>query len=257
MENKLNMGSVLTQKKDGVATITFAHPAHNSLPGNLLAQLAQQIDSAGQDEEVKVIVLKSGGDRTFCAGASFDELAAIDHFESGKAFFKGFAQIINACRKCPKFIIGRVQGKAIGGGIGLAAATDYCLATRRSAIRLSELAVGIGPFVVGPAIERRMGVSAFMELALNPEHWFSPEWAMSKGLFAEVLEETDELDEAIDLLTSNLKKYNPEAMKLMKETFWRGTDDWDDLLDQRASLSGQLVLSDFARNAIQSFKTNR
>ncbi len=257
MENNLHLGFVNTDKINGVATITFSHPAHNSLPGKLLKTLAEQIADAGNDENIKVIVLKSAGDRTFCAGASFDELAAIDNLENGKTFFKGFANVINACRKAPKFIIGRVQGKAIGGGIGLAAATDYCLATRRSAIRLSELAVGIGPFVVGPAIERKMGVAAFMELAVNPGHWFSPEWAMAKGLFADVLEENDELDEAIEILSAELIKYNPESMRLMKETFWRGTEDWDELLDQRAQTSGKLVLSDFARNAIAAFKNER
>lgn len=257
MESKTELGSVETQIENGIATITFSHPAHNSLPGKLLAKLSQAITEAGENEEVKVLVLRSGGDRTFCAGASFDELAAIDKLETGKQFFLGFANVINACRKCPKFIIGRVQGKAVGGGIGLAAATDYCLATRFASIRLSELAVGIGPFVVGPAVERKVGTSAFTQLSMNPGRWFSPEWAMEKGLYADVLEEAHELDEAVAILAGELTKYNPEAMRLLKRVFWEGTENWDELLDQRAAMSGKLVLSDFTRNAIRTFKASR
>jgi methylglutaconyl-CoA hydratase len=257
MENITQLGSVDTQIEKGIATITFFHPAHNSLPGKLLAQLAHAITAAGENDEVQVVVLKSGGDRTFCAGASFDELVAIDNLDTGKQFFMGFANVINACRKCPKFIIGRVQGKAVGGGIGVAAATDYCLATRHSSIRLSELAVGIGPFVVGPSVARKVGTSAFIQLSVNPGRWFTPEWAMEKGLFADILEEAGELDEAVSILANELTKYNPEAMRLMKKVFWEGTENWDELLAERAAMSGKLVLSDFTRNAIQKFKASR
>ncbi len=253
--DKTQLGSVETKVQDGIATITFYHPAHNSLPGKLLAALRDAIDAAGQDDNIKVIILQSAGARTFCAGASFDELMAIEDFPTGKTFFLGFANVINACRKCPKLIIGRVQGKAVGGGVGVAAATDYCFATQYASVKLSELAVGIGPFVVGPAVARKMGISSMTQLAFNATAWRSAEWAREKGLFAEVFETTEAMDEAVQTLAEKLAKSNPEAMRLMKQAFWEGAEHWDDLLDERAAMSGKLVLSDFTREAIARFKS--
>ncbi|MFT5168805.1 MAG: methylglutaconyl-CoA hydratase [Saprospiraceae bacterium] len=255
MEDNTQLGAVTTVIENLIATVTFYHPAHNSLPGKLLAELRDAIDQAGQDENVLVIILKSEGDRTFCAGASFDELIAIDNIENGKKFFMGFANVINACRKCPKLIIGRVQGKAVGGGVGLAAATDYCFATKFSAVKLSELAVGIGPFVVGPAVERKIGTSAMTQLAYNATEWQSATWACTKGLYANIYDSIEEMDAAILKLAQKLALSNPEAMRMMKKAFWRETADWEELLAERAAMSGQLVLSDFTRKAIQKFKS--
>jgi len=255
LEDKTKLGSVESVIANGIATITFFHPSHNSLPARLLAELTTAINAAGENEAVKVVVLKSAGDRTFCAGASFDELIAIDDFEKGKIFFSGFANVINACRKCPKFIIGRVHGKAVGGGVGVASATDYCLATKFASVKLSELAVGIGPFVVGPAVERKLGVSGMSQLAINATEWQTAQWAKDHGLYADIFESVEELDEAILVLTDKLLKSNPEAMRLMKKAFWQGTDHWDKLLEERAAMSGQLVLSDFTKNAINKFKS--
>ena len=239
---------------NSVATITFFHPAHNSLPGKLLAQLADEITNAGQNDEVKVVVLRSGGNRTFCAGASFKELIHIENKEEGEQFFSGFANVINAMRKCPKFIIGRIQGKTVGGGVGLASATDYCLATKFAAIKLSELNLGIGPFVVGPAVERKIGLSGMSQIAINASEFYSPEWAKQKGLFADVLDSTETLDEAVKELSDKLCGYNPEAVKHMKQMFWLGTEDWDELLKQRAKISGELVLSKFTKEKLARFK---
>jgi methylglutaconyl-CoA hydratase len=238
----------------GIGTIEFGHPLSNSLPGKILRKLAESIAEYGANEKVKVIVLRSGGDRSFCAGASFDELISINDLDTGKTFFSGFAQVINACRKAPKFIIGRVQGKAVGGGVGLASATDYCLATRYAEVKLSELAVGIGPFVVGPAVERKMGLAAMSELAINATEWRSAEWAMRKGLYTDVFDSEEEMDAELNRLAKRLAASNPEAMAQLKQVFWRGTEHWDDLLIERAGMSGTLVLSDFTVNAIQSFK---
>jgi methylglutaconyl-CoA hydratase len=255
MEDKTQLGSADTKVDDhGIATITFSHPAHNSLPGKLLAKLAGTIQAAGENDAVKVIILKSGGDRTFCAGASFDELAAIRDFDSGKAFFMGFANVINTMRTCPKFIIGRIQGKAVGGGVGLAAATDYCLATRYADVKLSELAIGIGPFVVGPAVERKVGASAMTQLAINAEEWRNAAWARDKGLYTGIYETTEALEAAVRALAEKLAESNPEAMRHLKKVFWEGTEDWDRLLEKRAELSGRLVLSEFAGKAIKVFK---
>ena len=254
MTEKVLLGHVKTDVSDGVGTIEFFHPSHNSLPGNLLNQLTNAIHQAGEDDNIKVIVLKSAGERTFCAGASFDELIAIQDLDQGKRFFMGFANVINAMRKCPKFIIGRVQGKAIGGGVGLASATDYCMATKFAAIKLSELAIGIGPFVVGPAVERKLGTSGMTQLAIDATSLQSAEWAREKGLYTAVFESAEDLDAGIEKLTTKLVKSNPEAMRLLKKAFWTSTENWDQLLEERAAMSGKLVLSDFTRNAIAAFK---
>ena len=238
----------------GIATIEFGHPLSNSLPGKILRKLAETITEAGSDPKAKVIVLRSVGEKAFCAGASFDELISIKDLETGQVFFSGFAQVINACRKCPKLIIGRVQGKAVGGGVGIASAVDYCYATKFADVKLSELAVGIGPFVVGPAVERKMGLSAMSQLAINATEWRSADWAKNNGLYADVFETEADMDEEITRLATVLAKSSPEAMADLKKIFWQGTENWDELLAERAGISGRLVLSDFTVNAINSFK---
>ena len=240
--------------QNGISTIEFFHPAHNSLPGTILAELVKNIHDAGSNKKVKVIILKSGGARTFCAGASFEELININDAETGKVFFSGFANVINSMRKCPKFIIGRIQGKTVGGGVGIASATDYCMSTKFASIKLSELNLGIGPFVVGPAVERKLGLSGMSQIAIDANSFYSADWAKQKGLFAQVYESTELMDKAIQSFAENLCTYNPDAMKEMKKVFWRGTEDWDDLLAERAAISGRLVLSDFTKETLKKFK---
>ena len=247
-------GHVTTHVEHGINTIEFFHPQSNSLPGKILEQLAYEIHFAGTHDDTKVIILKSCADKTFCSGASFDELSAIKTHAEGTHFFNGFAQVINAMRKCPKFIIGRIQGRCVGGGVGLAASVDYAIATNKAEIKLSELAVGIGPFVVGPAVERKIGTAAFSALAIDAQMWRSTDWARKKGLFAEVHDSIENMDEAIDRLANVLAHSSPEAMAAMKKMFWKGTEHWDDLLKERAAISGKLVLSDFTKNAIARFK---
>lgn len=254
MEDKTLQGQITSETTNGITIITFSHPAHNSLPGRLLAHLREAIDTAGKDDACQVILLQSGGDRTFCAGASFDELMAIDDLKQGKEFFLGFARVINAIRTCPKFVIGRVQGKSIGGGVGLASATDYCMATRYASIKLSELAIGIGPFVVGPAVARKIGQGAFQQLSINATAFQTAEWAREKGLYADVFDSVEQMDKAILELATQLAKSSPAAMRELKRISWEGTEHWDELLDTRAAISGELVLSDFTRNAISAFK---
>lgn len=254
MQDATQSGSIHTDIDQGIATVTFGHPAHNSLPGHLLRKLAQTILAAGKQAEVRVIVLKSEGDRTFCAGASFDELLALEDRDAAKHFFMGFAAVINACRTCGKIVIGRVQGKAVGGGVGLAAATDYCLATKQAAIKLSELAVGIGPFVVGPAVTRKVGLSAMSQLTLEATSWKSASWALEKGLYAEIFDDSAALDAGVQKLATQLAASNPAALALLKAVFWEGTGDWEALLTARAAMSGELVLSDYAQAAIKKFK---
>lgn len=247
-------GSVtLNTSESGVATISFFHPAQNSLPAALLDELTANIEGAGNDAQTRVIVLKSGGDRTFCAGASFDELLQIKDKEAGAIFFSGFARVINACRKSSKIIIARIQGKAVGGGVGLAAAADYCLATEAASIKLSELAIGIGPFVISPAVTRKIGLPAFSQLTIRATDFQSAQWAMEKGLYNEVYADIPALDAAVESLTEKLASYHPEALKGLKEILWEGTADWDELLTHRAATSGELVLSEFTQHALNSF----
>jgi methylglutaconyl-CoA hydratase len=239
-------GHVNTIIADGLATIEFYHPKGNSLPADILKKLAEAIDEANQEPQVRLILLRSEGEKAFCAGASFDELKMITTEEEGARFFMGFAHVINAMRRCRKFIIGRVQGKCVGGGVGMAATVDICLATEAADVKLSELAVGIGPFVVGPAVERKIGLSAFSQLAIQATEWKTAEWARSKGLFAELYPDVNALDQGVYQLATTLLGSNPEAMAEMKKMFWQGTDHWEQLLPERAAISGRLVL-EFSR----------
>lgn len=235
--------------------IEFFHPAGNSLPGTLLTQLVTQINAANK-ERPNVILLKSAGDRTFCAGASFDELMSIKDEKEGLLFFSGFANVINAIRKSNKIVLTRVQGKAVGGGVGLIAASDHVIATRFASIRLSELAVGIGPFVIGPAVERKAGLSAFTKMSLTPDEWQTAEWAKQHNLLQEVFDSIDQVDQYIESLIQRWNSYSPDAMAELKKIFWEGTQHWDTLLSERAAISGKLVLSEFTRQAIAKFKSS-
>lgn len=254
MKNEIAGGYISTETHKGIATITFYHPQSNSLPGAILHGLSHAIYGAGNDDEVKVIVLRSDGSGAFCAGASFDELVAVKTLEEGRQFFNGFAHVLNAMRRCGKIIIGRIHGKCVGGGVGLAAGVDYAIAAEGADVKLSELAIGIGPFVVGPAIERKIGLSAFSQLALDASLWRTSDWARKKSLYCELHPTAEGMDESIFRLANTLAKYNPEALAEMKKMFWHGTSHWDTLLQERAAISGMLILSEFSKNAIAAFK---
>jgi methylglutaconyl-CoA hydratase len=245
----LDAGTVHTEVADGIGTVRFGHPKSNSLPGALLARLAEAIRQAGEDAGARVIVLRSEGAGAFCAGASFDEFRAIQDEAQGRRFFSGFAQVILAMIRAPKFVVTRVQGKTAGGGVGLIAASDYAIGVDGASVKLSEIAVGIGPFVVGPVIERKIGLAAFSALAVDGD-WRSAEWAERCGLLAERLENVEALDRRVDEFARKLAGYSPEAMRRLKEVFWSGTDRWPELLAARAAISGSLVLSEHTRKAI-------
>jgi methylglutaconyl-CoA hydratase len=251
----LTNGYVTAETHNGITTIEFFHPQSNSLPHRLLTALAHEIHTTGMDGDTRVIVVRSGGEKAFCAGASFDELTKIESKEKGYDFFSGFAEVINAIRKCPRFVIGRIHGRCVGGGVGLAAAFDYAIAVEHADIKLSELAIGIGPFVVGPAVQRKIGLSAFSQLAIDATMWRNSDWARRKGLYAECHSTIEGMDESIHRLANQLAHFSPEAMSEMKKVFWQGTDDWDELLANRAEISGRLVLSQFTKEAISKFKT--
>lgn len=247
-------GSINTIIQNAVATITFSHPASNSFPSELLQKLTDEFYALDNNKNVAVIILQSEGNCAFCAGASFDELLLISNFEDGSNFFSGFANVINSMRKCSKLIIGRIQGKAVGGGVGLAAACDYTFATEKSDIKLSEIAIGIGPFVIEPAVSRKISKRAFSEMTLTPTRWKSAQWAKENGLFSEIFSTIDELDASINTFVSELSSYNIEALEEIKKVFWEGTENWDSLLNERAAISGRLVLSEYTKEALQKFK---
>ncbi len=249
-----NEAYVNTEIHRGIAFIEFFHPQSNSLPGAILKDLATAILHAGTDPNVLVVVLRSGGEKVFCAGASFDELITIQNEKQGMEFFNGFANVINAMRKCPKFIIVRVHGKCVGGGVGLAAAADYAIAVEGADVKLSELAIGIGPFVIGPAVERKMGISSYTQLSIDAGSWRNADWARRKGLYAELHQTAEAMDESIEKLANTLSHSSPEAMSEMKKVFWKGTENWDELLNERAKISGRLVLTEFTKQAIERTK---
>ena len=247
-------GSLYTKIENSIATIEFGHPASNSFVAELLDRLTDELNKLSENQAISVIVLKSEGDNAFCGGASFDELMAITNLAEGKVFFSGFANVINAMRTCKKVIVGRVQGKTVGGGVGLAAACDYVFASENAAIRLSELSIGIAPLVIAPAVERKIGKAALAEMSLAPAEWKNAYWAKEKGLFAKVFGSLKALDKELDFFTQKLSTYNPDALYAWKNVLWEGTENWDQLLSERAAITGTLVLSEFTKNALSKFK---
>ncbi len=245
----------IEQKKNHVAII-FHHPKSNSLPGYLLEELENSIKKASAEKTHNVIILQSEGEKAFCAGASFDELLALTNFEDAKKFFLGFAKVINAMRKSPKFVVARVHSKIVGGGVGITAASDYALACKNSSLKLSELTLSIGPFVIGPAVERKIGKGEYQNLTIDSQ-WRSADWGYQKGLYAKVVDSEEELDNEISSLTERLSKLNPETIRDMKKCFWEGTENWDELLEERAEISARLVLTDFTKNYIRNFIKER
>ncbi|MEM8522734.1 enoyl-CoA hydratase/isomerase family protein [Flavobacterium sp. PL12] len=254
MPSEKSIGSLVTTIENKVATITFGHPASNSFPRELLDRLTAEFKTLSENQLVSVIVIQSQGSGAFCAGASFDELLAVSNVSDGTQFFSGFANLINAMRSCSKLIVGRVHGKAVGGGVGIACACDYALATKSADVKLSELAIGIGPFVIEPAVSRKIGKTAMSEMTLAAHEWKSADWALAKGLYANTFESIEELDVEINDFSSKLSSYNPEALTAMKKVLWEGTEEWNTLLLERAAISGRLVLSDFTVNALLQFK---
>jgi methylglutaconyl-CoA hydratase len=255
MLQELKEGYVQTETHQGITTIEFFHPKGNALPNKNIEALAKEIHFAGSHAETKVIILKSGGDKSFCGGASFDELADMKTEAEATQFFMGFANVINAIRKSSKFVIGRIHGKCVGGGVGIAAAVDYAIATQHADIKLSELEMGMGPFVIGPAVERKIGTAAFSALSIDASMWRNTEWAKRKGLFAEVHETIENMDESISRLANHLSHSSPDAMREMKKMLWHGTDHWDALLRERAAISGKLALSSYTKKAVEKFRT--
>lgn len=254
MSTSRTNGSLFTNIQNNIATVEFGHPASNSFVSELLDRLAEEFKKLSDVDRVTVIILKSEGDKAFCAGASFDELVAVSTLEEGKVFFSGFAHVINAMRKCKKVIIGRVQGKTVGGGVGLAAACDYVFASEAASIRLSELSIGIAPFVITPAVSRKIGIAGISELSLSPTEWKTAYWAQEKGLFSKVFDSINDLDKELDLFAQNLSNYNPQALEDWKKVLWEHTDHWDSLLLERAAITGKLALSAFTKNTLEKFK---
>ena len=255
MANQPMTEGIQVLKDNAVARIHFAHDKQNAFPANHLKALQLALEKVSNDSDIHVIVLQSDPSKAFCAGASFDELLAVKTPEEGKAFFMGFANVINAMRRCPQPIIGRIHGKAVGGGVGLVAACDYALATSQTEVKLSEIAIGIGPFVVAPAVLRKIGTAALSELSLAAHAWKSADWAHAKGLLSELYSDFDTLEEAVTQHANRLAAYTPQALTELKKALWKGTDDWDNLLENNAAVSGSLVLSERTQQTLHQFKS--
>ena len=252
----MNQGYVDLKIENKIATLTFHHPKGNSLSSTLIKEMIENFNQLSDNENVNVIILKSKGEQAFCAGASFDELIEIDNFENGKKFFMNFANLINAIRNCKKLVIGRIHQKAVSREVGLVSVCDYTLATKNASLKLSELALGLGPFVVGPPIERKIGKEAFVEMSLDCE-WRSADWAKQQGFYHNVFETEAELDLNINKFADSLSERSQEALTSLKKVFWEGTDNWDELLEQRAENSGRLVVSEFTKIFIKDFKSKK
>ena len=236
--------------QNNICYIEFFTPKHNALNSNMLDQLANKIEET--PEHCAVIVLSSGGDRTFCAGASFDELSQIKNQEEATLFFNGFAKVILSIKACPQIVIVSVQGKAVGGGVGIIAAADYAIALENAALKLSELNIGIGPFVIAPAIVKKSGINVLTEMSLNPDNFYSAKWAKQKGLFHKVCENQSDLKITTNNFANKLASFNVNALKAMKHVFWENTEHWPELLEKRAETSGSLVLEKAVQDKIRT-----
>ena len=255
MANQSMTEGIRVLKSDGIARIHFAHSKQNAFPATHLEDLRAAFEEVSNDEDIYVIVLQSDPTKAFSAGASFDELLAVKTPEQGKTFFMGFANVINAMRGCSQPIIGRIHGKAVGGGVGLIAACDYALATTQTKVKLSEIAIGIGPFVIAPALLRKIGTAALSELSLAAHTWKSADWAHAKGLLSELHSDFDSLEEAVTQHANRLAAYTPQALAELKKALWKGTEDWDNLLEHNAAVSGRLVLSEQTQQTLHQLKS--
>ena len=247
---------VKTELHAHIQTIEFHHPQGNALTSVLLTDLTHEIAHAVYNTDIHVILLRSAGN-AFCGGASFGELLSIKNEKEGAQFFSGVANLILAMRRCPKFIVARIHGKCVGGGLGIAAAADYAIALEGAEVKLSELTIGIGPFVVGPAIERKIGVSAFSQLAIDAGNWRNADWARRKGIYAELHPTVESMDESLARLANSLAHYSPEATAGIKKMLWRNTENWEQLLTESAAISGRLVTGAYAKNYLDKFRENK
>ncbi len=244
---------VTSEIRNSISEITFGTPKSNSLPGEILEKLAQTILIEGKKEEVKAILLKSEGEKVFCAGASFDELLEIDELEASKKFFGGFAKVLNAMRSCGKIVVVRVQGKTTGGGVGIACGADYCFATKNAALALTEINLGIGPFVIGPYVERKIGKSQFSAMAIDAD-FRSAEWAEQHNIYHSVSETIAEMELKLGIFLDKLSARSDEALALIKKVSWEGTEHFEELMPERIHMSASLILEDSAKENIQKIK---
>lgn len=249
----MDNGFVTQELKNNIAEITFGTPKSNALPGEILEKLAQTIIESGKDENVKAILLKSEGEKAFCAGASFDELLEIEELEKSKIFFGGFAKVLNAMRNCGKLVVVRVQGKTTGGGVGIACAADYCFATKDAAMALTELNLGIGPFVIGPYVERKIGKSAYGAMSIDAD-FRSADWCEKHDVYHSVSENIQEMDEKIAAFMNKLSERSAEALALIKKVSWEGSEHFDQLMPERILMSASLILEDSAKKNIELIK---
>jgi methylglutaconyl-CoA hydratase len=253
---KIAMMNVYTEIKGHTAHIFFSNPPVNALPSSVLTDLQVHLNAAGNREDIRAVVLRSEG-RTFCAGASFDELITLNDYDTAKAFFMGFGKVILAMRSLPKPVIVRIQGKTVGGGLGIVAAGDLAIATEAAAFKLSELSIGIGPYVIAPAIIRKTGIGFFQQMSFQPWRWFSAFDALKAGLLTHVTESEGRMDELIDEIVSAYGKYDAAAVAFLKNEVWHDTQDWEQLLEKQAEKSASLLLRESTKSLLSEIKNRK
>lgn len=249
----MNLSSVQLNITHNIATISFYSIKSNSFTSIMLHELSQLLDEVSKNETINVVILKSEGEKTFCAGASFDELLQVENEEDASLFFSGFAKVILAMKNCKIPIITRVQGNAVGGGVGIIAASDYAFSLNNCKVKLSELSLGFGPFVIEPAVSRKIGIIAMQNISYNPVEWKNIQWARENNLFQETFETIELMDEKIEIFVNQLSNYSRDALVELKKVFWNNTEHWDKLLYERAAISGKLALSSYTKVKLKEF----
>lgn len=243
-------GNVQLEKNKKIGRIKFFHPKGNSLPSNLLDELVQAFEKSEKDPDIRVIVLESKGN-SFCAGASLKELKKLKNIDETTSFFMGFADLLNTIRKMSKFVLAKVHGKVVGGGVGLVAVCDYAFATNAALIKLSELSIGLGPYVIEPAVSRKIGTTAFTQLSLDSAEWKSAQWGLENGLYAKCVTDKKALDQTVINNAERLSNYDQQSLRHLRKLHWKDTNNWESLLPKNAKITAKLALSDFTQNKIK------
>lgn len=247
--------TVHTQIENSIAKIQFYNPASNACDPSMLAQMVHAFNTLSANSQVKVILLSSKGNKAFCAGASITHLSELKDMKAATDFFSGFGRLILSMKNCNKIIVTSVQGKAVGGGVGIIAASDYVIATENSGLRLSELMIGIGPLVIAPAVIRKVGVAHFSQLSLKPSTWKDAKWGAAHGLFNELVTDGDSLENVTVDYCNSLASYSAQALSALKSVLWQGTEHWEELLYENAAKTATLSLSEDAQESFKKFNS--
>lgn len=209
----------LTQRMNGVMQITMSRPElFNAFDEAMIAELDASFDQLVADDSVRVIVLAGEG-KHFSAGADLKwmQRASLESREWNLADARRFAAMLGKIDACPKPTLARVQGAALGGGVGLACACDVAIAGDNASFAISEAKFGILPAVIGPYLTNAVGKRHARRLALTMTRIRAAE-ALSLGLVHQVTA-VDDLDSAVDACLQELLAGGPQAQREIKSLF--------------------------------------